>query len=259
MRFDTHCHLNDEQFQDDLDEVVRRAREDGIRFIVVPGIDVESSRRAIAIAQQYDGVYAAVGIHPESAKDVPEEDFETIRELARHEKVVAIGEIGLDYYWDTAPREQQHDVLRRQIAIAGECSLPIIIHNRESTADVVRILKEECPKRGVIGVMHCFTGSVETAKECMKIGFYISFGGPVTFKNAVGVREVAEQIPTERLLIETDSPYLSPHPFRGKRNEPMRVNQVLEVLSQVRAVDTEELALATTTNAFKLFSRIKTQ
>jgi TatD DNase family protein len=257
MLFDTHCHLNDEQFRDDLDEVIVRAKEAGVSHIVIPGVDVESSRRAISIAESHEGIYAAVGIHPEAANDVPAEAYEAIRQMARHPKVVAIGEIGLDYYWDTAPRPVQQEVLKKQIEVAADLGLPIVIHNRDATQDTVDLLQRECPNRGVVGVMHCFTGSYEIAVQCMKLGFYISFGGPVTFKNAKNVVEVAAKIPEDRLLIETDSPYLTPHPFRGKRNEPARVSLVAEKLAELKSVPVETLQNFTFENACRLFEKVR--
>ncbi|GEO26361.1 hydrolase TatD [Alicyclobacillus acidoterrestris] len=250
--FDTHCHLMDDQFADDLAAVLERAHSAGVSYVVVPAVDVQSARRAIAIAEQHEGVYAAVGIHPEAAKDVPASDFDEVERLALHEKVVAIGEIGLDYYWDAAPRPEQAAVLRRQIEIAKRVKQPVIIHNRESTQDIVQLLQDSGVDE-VGGVMHCFNETLDVAKACMALGFYISFGGPVTFKKAEDVRQVAAQIPDDRLLVETDSPYLSPHPFRGKRNEPARVRLVAEQVAQVRGVGVDTIAALTTKNALALF------
>ncbi|MCF8566285.1 TatD family hydrolase [Alicyclobacillus tolerans] len=255
MLFDTHCHLFDEKLLGDLKEVVERAKEAGVAEIVVPAVDVETSRQAIAIAEQFDGVYAAVGVHPEAANDASEEDFAEVAKLALHPKVVAIGEIGLDYYWDAAPRPKQQDVLVQQIRLAKQLGLPVAIHNRDATQDTVRILEQEC-KGDVHGVMHCFTGSFETAKQCMELGFFISFGGPVTFKNARNVREVAAKIPDEWLVVETDSPYLTPHPHRGKRNEPSYVALVAQMLAEVRGQDIRQLESYTTDNAHRLFPKI---
>ena len=255
MLFDTHCHLFDEKLRGDLKEVVERAKEAGVAEIVVPAVDVETSRQAIAIAEQFDGVYAAVGVHPEAANDASEEDFAEVAKLALHPKVVAIGEIGLDYYWDAAPRPKQQDVLVQQIRLAKQLGLPVVIHNRDATQDTVRILEQEC-KGDVHGVMHCFTGSFETAKQCMELGFFISFGGPVTFKNARNVREVAAKIPDEWLVVETDSPYLTPHPHRGKRNEPSYVALVAQMLAEVRGQDIRQLERYTTDNAHRLFPKI---
>lgn len=253
--FDTHCHLNDEQFENDIDEVMERATEEGITRIVIPGVDVRSSERAIRLAERFDGAYAAVGIHPESLKDLPDGVFDEIEALAKHPKVVAIGEIGLDYYWDVAPREYQQEVFKRQIDLAHGVGLPIIIHNRDATEDTVRLV-ESAPE-GLTGVMHCFTGSAETALRCIRKGFYISFGGPVTFKNAVNVQKTATQIPDEWLLVETDSPYLSPHPMRGKRNEPARVRLVAEKLALLKEKGMTEVAQLTMNNALRLFAKVE--
>ncbi len=254
MLFDTHCHLNDAQFEDDIEEVFERAREAGVTHIVVPGVDVPSSERAIRLAERFAGVYAAVGIHPESLADLSDSALDEIRALTSHPKVVAIGEIGLDYYWDVAPRPYQQEVFAAQINLANETGLPIIIHNRDATEDTVRMV-EEAPA-AVTGVMHCFTGSYETAMQCIRKGFYISFGGPVTFKNAVNVQKTATQIPDQSLFVETDSPYLSPHPLRGKRNEPARVRLVAEKLAELRGQSVEELAAITMKNALSMFQRI---
>lgn len=254
--FDSHCHLNDEQFTADFDEVWARAQEAGVVRVLVPGVDVVSSERAITLADRYDEVFAAVGIHPEAANGVPDRDFDRIEQLAAHPKVAAIGEIGLDYYWDAAPRDEQRDVLRRQIEIARRQSLPVVIHNRDATEDTVHLLEAEC--RGEVrGVMHCFTGDLPTARRCLDIGFLLSFGGPLTFKNAQPVRDTAAAIPLSSLLVETDAPYLSPHPLRGKRNEPMRVRLVAEALADVKGVDVAVLADTTFANAERLFPRAR--
>lgn len=236
--------------------MIDRARESQIHHIVIPAVDMETSKRAIELAAQYDFLYAAVGIHPEAANGVKESDYAELMELAKHPKVVAIGEIGLDYHWDAAPRDVSQEVLRNQIEIARQTGLPIIIHNRDATQDVVTILTEEC-RHEVVGVMHCFTGSYETAKQCMDLGFFISFGGPVTFKNAKNVKEVASKIPDPWLLIETDAPYLTPHPYRGKRNEPSYVRLVAETLAQLRNQTVDEIAEQTSNNALRLFHRVR--
>lgn len=211
--------------------------------------------RAVELAEQHDFLYAAVGIHPEAVNGIGDQDFARIADLAKHPKVVAIGEIGLDYHWDAAPREVSQDVLRTQIGIARELSLPVVIHNRDATMDVVQVLTEEC-RNEVPGVMHCFTGSYETALQCMNLGFYVSFGGPVTFKNAKNVKEVAARIPDEWLLVETDAPYLTPHPFRGQRNEPAHVRLVAETLAELRNQTLEEIGGLTSVNARRLFSKV---
>ncbi|AUO11999.1 TatD family hydrolase [Priestia megaterium] len=252
MLFDTHVHLNAEQYEDDLQEVINRALEKGVQNMVVVGFDEPTIKKAIQIAETYDFIYASVGWHPVDAVDMTDEHLAWIEELAQHPKVVALGEMGLDYHWDKSPKEVQKDVFRRQIRLARKVNLPIIIHNRDATEDVVTILKEEHVEE-VGGIMHCFTGSIEVAKQCMDMNMYISFGGPVTFKNAKKPKEVATELPLDKLLIETDCPYLTPHPFRGKRNEPGYVSYVAEQIAELKGITYEELAEITTANAKKLF------
>ncbi|MEI2442775.1 TatD family hydrolase [Priestia megaterium] len=252
MLFDTHVHLNAEQYEDDLQEVINRALEKDVQNMVVVGFDEPTIKKAIQIAETYDFIYASVGWHPVDAIDMTDEHLAWIEELAQHPKVVALGEMGLDYHWDKSPKEVQKDVFRRQIRLARKVNLPIIIHNRDATEDVVTILKEEHVEE-VGGIMHCFTGSIEVAKQCMDMNMYISFGGPVTFKNAKKPKEVATELPLDKLLIETDCPYLTPHPFRGKRNEPGYVSYVAEQIAELKGITYEELADITTANAKKLF------
>lgn len=252
MLFDTHAHLNAEQFDTDLEEVITRAKAEEVERIVVVGFDKPTITRAMELIEEYDFIYAAIGWHPVDAIDMTEEDLSWIKELSSHEKVVAIGEMGLDYHWDKSPKDVQKEVFRKQIALAKEVNLPIIIHNRDATEDVVTILKEEGAEE-VGGIMHCFTGSAEVARQCMDMNFYISFGGPVTFKNAKKPKEVAKEIPNDRLLIETDCPFLTPHPFRGKRNEPSYVKYVAEQLAELKGLTYEEIASITTENAKRLF------
>ncbi|MEH7380124.1 TatD family hydrolase [Bacillus sp. JJ1533] len=252
MLIDTHAHLNAIQYQDDLDEVIDRALTVGVEKIVVVGFDRETITRAIELADQYEFIYATVGWHPVDAIDMTDEDLKWIEELSAHPKVVALGEMGLDYHWDKSPKDIQKEVFRKQIALAKKVKLPIIIHNREATADIIEILQEENASE-VGGIMHCFTGSIEVAKQCIDMNFYISFGGPVTFKNAKKPKEVAAEIPLDRLLIETDCPYLTPHPFRGKRNEPSYVKYVAEQIAELKGVSFEEIAQKTSDNAKRFF------
>lgn len=252
MLFDTHVHLNADQYKEDLEEVINRALNEGISKMVVVGFDRPTIERAMELVEKYDFLYASVGWHPVDAIDMKDEDLLWIEELASHPKVVAIGEMGLDYHWDKSPKDVQKEVFRRQIQLAKRVKLPIVIHNRDATADIVEILKEEEAK-DVGGIMHCFSGSPETAKECVEMNFYISLGGPVTFKNAKKPKEVAEAIPLEKLLIETDCPYLAPHPYRGKRNEPSYVKLVAEQIAEIKGISFEEVAKATTENAKKIF------
>ncbi|ENQ3108320.1 TatD DNase family protein [Bacillus sp. 491mf] len=252
MLFDTHSHLNAEQFKEDLQEVIARMKEVGVSYTVVVGFDEVTIKKAIELAETYDFIYAAVGWHPVDAIDMTEEHLKWLEELAAHPKVVALGEMGLDYHWDKSPKEVQKEVFRKQIRLARKVNLPIIIHNREATQDIVDILKEENASE-VGGIMHCYSGGVEVAKQCVEMNFLISLGGPVTFKNAKKPKEVAMEIPMEQLLIETDCPYLTPHPFRGKRNEPSYVKLVAEEIAKLKGLFYEEVAIKTTENAKKLF------
>ncbi|NIK12719.1 TatD family hydrolase [Alkalibacillus almallahensis] len=252
MLFDTHVHLNADQFMEDRDEVIQRALDEGVTEMVVVGFDRKTIPIAIEIAEQYDFIYAAIGWHPVDAIDMQDEDLQWIEELSAHEKVVAIGEMGLDYHWDKSPKDVQKDVFRQQIALAKRVNMPIIIHNREATADIVEILKEEqAGETG--GIMHCYNDDVSYAKECLDLGFHISLGGPVTFKNATDPKIVAQEVPLEKLLIETDCPFLAPHPNRGKRNEPAYVKLVAEKIAELKEISVDEVAKETNKNAKNLF------
>ncbi|MVP02165.1 TatD family hydrolase [Paenibacillus lutrae] len=251
MLTDTHTHMNNEAFDEDRDEAILRAWENGVTRIVNVGFNRETIPSSIALAEKYDFIWTTVGWHPTDAIDMKPGDLEWIEELCKHEKVVAIGEIGLDYHWDTSPKDVQARVFREQIRLARKVGLPIVIHNRDAHKDIVDILKEEKAAE-VGGIMHCYSGSWETAKQCLDMNFHISFGGPITFKNAKQPKEVLQQVPLDRLLIETDAPYLTPHPFRGKRNETSYVRLVAEAAAELRGMSLEELAGATTENAVRL-------
>ena len=252
MLFDTHVHLNADQFDEDLEETISRAKEAGVQYMVVVGFDEKTINRALALVEEYEFLYAAVGWHPVDAIDFTDAHLRWLEELSAHPKVVALGEMGLDYHWDKSPKEVQKEVFRKQIQLAKKVKLPIIIHNRDADQDIVDILREEEASE-VGGIMHCFGGSVEIAMECLRMNFHISLGGPVTFKNAKRPKLVAQEIPLDRLLIETDCPYLAPHPFRGKRNEPALVKLVAEQIAELKELDYEEVAKHTTLNAKKLF------
>jgi len=252
MYIDTHVHLNADQYEEDLQEVIDRALEAKVERMVVIGFDRKTIERTMQLIEQYDFVYGVIGWHPVDAIDCTQQDLEWIEKLASHPKIVGIGEIGLDYYWDKSPKDVQQALFRKQIQLAQKINLPIIIHNRDATGDVVQILREE-NAASVGGVMHCFSGSVETARECITMNFMISLGGPVTFKNARLPKEVATEIPLEHLMIETDAPYLAPHPHRGKRNEPAFVPLVAEEIARLKGLTIEEIAQATTANAKKFF------
>lgn len=254
MLFDTHAHLNDPKFDEDREDVIKRAQEKyDVSRVVNIGYNRETIQTCLELAEAYDFIYAAVGWHPHDAKHMRDDDLAWIEQLAAHEKVVALGEMGLDYYWNNSPRDVQADVFRRQITLAKKVNLPIIIHDRDAHEEVVQILKEEHAEE-VGGVMHCFGGDWEIAKQCLSLGFYIGLGGPVTFKKADDVREIARKVPIDRLLIETDCPYLAPEPKRGKRNETGYVYYVAEKMAEVRGMSTEQLAAQTTENACRLFN-----
>lgn len=253
MLIDTHTHLDAKQFDEDREETIARAVEQGITRMINVGFNRETIPTTMKLAENYDFIYAAIGWHPQDAITMQEADMDWIAELSRHEKVVAIGEIGLDYYWDTSPKDVQHAVFRKQIGLARELGMPIVIHNRDAHEDTVRILREE-KAHEVGGVMHSFSGSWETAKLCLNMGFHLSFGGPITFKNAKQPKEVLKQTPIDRLLLETDAPYLTPHPHRGKRNESANVQLVAEAAAELKGLSYQEIAEITTRNAMELFS-----
>ena len=253
MIFDTHCHLNHEDLYKDLDNVINRAKEVGVSRFLVVGYDKPSSLLAVKLAEQYDFIYAAIGYHPTEINNLSEDDFNEIMDLLDHPKVVALGEIGLDYYWvkDLEERELQKKYFIRQIKEANKHRLPICIHNRDAINDCLTILKENHIDMG--GVMHCYSGSVEIMNEFIKCGMYISLGGPVTFKNAKTPKEVAKIVPLDKLLVETDSPYLAPHPYRGKQNEPSLIPLVIEEIALQKGLTKDEIEDATYANASKLF------
>lgn len=252
LLFDTHMHVNADQFKDDKEEVVQRAFDTGVKYMVVVGFDRTTIPLAMEIAEQYETIYAAIGWHPVDAIDMTDSDLEWIRELSSHPKVVAIGETGLDYHWDKSSKTVQDEVFRKQIRLAKEVNMPIIIHNREATEDIIKVLQEEDAQQ-VGGIMHCYNDDVRYVPSCLDMNFYISLGGTVTFKNAPLPKEVAVQVPIDRLLIETDSPFLAPHPNRGKRNEPSYVKLVAEKVAELRDMSLEEIGKKTTENAFRLF------
>ncbi|MCL1632455.1 TatD family hydrolase [Sporolactobacillus sp. CPB3-1] len=252
MLFDSHTHINDEAFDTDFSEVLHRAEAAGVRQMIVVGVDRSTIERVFPIIDQHQHIYGAIGWNPEDAVDMTEDDFRFIKQNLSHPGIVALGEIGLDYHWDKSPYSVQHTVFRRQIQLAKEAGLPLVVHNREATEDMFRILKEEHAET-VGGVMHCYSDDWMWAQRFIELNFYISFGGPVTFKNAALQRETVVQVPLDRLIIETDCPFLSPHPFRGKRNEPARVRLVAEKIAELKGLSFEEVAQATTENAQRCF------
>ena len=249
--FDTHAHILDDQFKEDLDQVIRNIY-DNMALVVNIGCNLEDCPRTVALAEQYDKVYAAVGLHPEDVKTYTPEGWDMICRLAEHPKVVGIGETGLDYYWDTSTKDAQKVLFEQHIDLAKQLHKPLVIHDREAHGDTLEILKRTNAKE-VGGILHAFSGSVEMAMEVIKMGFYIGLGGPVTFKNARKAVEVAQSIPLEYLVIETDCPYMAPVPFRGKRNEPMLVQHTATKIAELRGISVEELIEATYQNGKRIY------
>ena len=249
--FDTHAHYDDAQFDADREALLSAMPENGVGLILDPGCDLESSRAAIALAEQYPHVYAAVGYHPENCAPYQAADLDTLRTLAKHPKVVAIGEIGLDYYWEqNPPKAFQQEVFRAQLALAQELSLPVIVHDRDAHADCLAIVREFPEVRGVF---HCYSGSVEMARELWKLGWYLGFDGPVTYKNARKTVEVAAEVPLERLLLETDSPYMAPVPKRGTRNDSRNIAHIAAKIAEVRGMTADEVIRIAADNGKRLF------
>lgn len=252
MLIDSHAHLDDSRFDRDRDKLIKSLKELEVDLVINPGADLNSSIKAVSLSEKYDNIYAAVGVHPHSAKEMDESTIEILKSFTNREKVIAIGEIGLDYYYDNSPRDIQQKRFIEQLNLAKEVDLPVIIHTREATKDTFHILKE-AQDGNLEGVMHCFSGSVEMAMEYIKLGFYISLAGPVTFKNARVSKEVAKAVPLDKLMIETDAPYLTPEPYRGKRNEPFYVRYVAGTIAELRGISFEEVAKQTSENTKKLF------
>jgi TatD DNase family protein len=259
---DSHCHLNFPEFDEDRDKVIDKARRNGILKIVIPGIDIETSRSAIEYSHRYDDVFCAVGVHPNSGKSWTERSRSELRELAADEKVLAIGEIGLDYYRDYCPKETQREILSTQLVLASELNLPVIIHLRESAEDLIEILEKwhdqlvkiDSKLVGRPGVLHSYSSNLEIAQRMTDRYFKLGIGGPVTFHNAKDLQAIVTQLSLASLLVETDAPYLSPHPFRGERNEPTNVRIVAEKIAELKAVPVEMVAKATSHSAGMLFN-----
>ncbi|GFN36542.1 TatD family hydrolase [Tepidimicrobium xylanilyticum] len=255
MLVDSHAHLDDGRFDRDRDKLIKSLKEFGVDLVINPGADLNSSIKAVSISEEYDNIYAAVGVHPHSAKEMDEYTIDILKSFTNRRKVVAIGEIGLDYYYDNSPRDIQREKFIEQLNLAKEVKLPVIIHSRDANKDTFDILKEA--QDGTLrGVMHCYSGSVEMAMEYLKLGFYISLAGPVTFKNARVAKEVAKAVPLDKLLIETDAPYLTPEPYRGKRNEPIYVRYVAGTIAELKGISFEEVAKQTSQNAKRLFNLV---
>ena len=255
---DTHCHLNFQRYDHDRETVLRRAHEAGVTRIIAPAIDLATCAEVLRLADSYDGVYAAVGIHPNSARDFDAADIDKLRQFAAHPKVVAIGEIGLDYHWDRSPKSMQARAFTQQLDLASELELPVIIHNRDASQDVLEILAAwaaaaPASLSGRLGVLHSFSASADIARRAIELGFYLGFTGPLTFKKADELREIAGHAPPDRLLVETDGPFLAPVPKRGKRNEPAWVGCINAKLADLHGMSAEAMARQTTRNAEALF------
>ena len=250
MLFDTHAHMNDPAFDSDREEMILGLKEKGVEYVMNVGCCLESSGDCIKLSEQYPFVYASVGTHPDSADEVNEEVLEQYRRMAQHPKVMAIGEIGLDYYYETIPRQVQQKAFRMQLALAKELDMPVIVHERNAHDDGMRIVKEF---KGVTGVFHCYSGSAEMARQLVDMGWYIGFTGVLTFKNARKAVETAERIPLERIVLETDCPFMAPEPFRGKRNDPGYMYRMAERLAQIRGISVEKVHEVTMENAKRLY------
>lgn len=248
--FDSHAHYTDKAFNDDRKNMLGSLKESGICGVINCGADLESSKESLKLAEEYDYIYFACGIHPEEVENLPENYVDILRNLAKHKKCVAIGEIGLDYYWCQDTKEKQKEVFEKQLLLAEELNLPIIVHDREAHGDTLEILKKHKPQ----GVLHCFSGSVEMAKEVLKLGMYIGFGGALTFKNARKAIEVAEMLPPNRLLLETDCPYMAPVPMRGKRNDSSLIPFVAEKIGEITGLNPQEVLNIATENTKRLFN-----
>lgn len=250
MYFDTHTHLDDEKFDPDRELVIENLKKEGVSLAVNVGADLTSSKNSIALAEQYDFIYAAVGVHPNEVGEMQDEDLETLADMAKHEKVVAVGEIGLDYHYDEPGRDVQKLWFEKQLRLAQALNMPFIVHDRDAHQDTLELLK----KVGYYnGVMHCFSGSCEMAKILLDLGFYISIAGQVTFKNAPKVKEVAKMVPADRLFIETDSPYLTPEPHRGERNNSANVKFTCAKIAELKGISAEKLAKVTLENGKKFY------
>lgn len=247
--FDTHAHYDDNRFDDDRDDLLSSLSQKGVTKIINCGCNLKSSIKTVDLAERYDFVYAAIGVHPHEAEDTTDKDMSEIEKLYKNIKVVAVGEIGLDYHYDFSPRERQIEVFEKQLILANNLGLPVIIHDRESHEDTLNLLKKHKPQ----GVVHCFSGSVEMAKEILKLGMYIGLGGAVTFKNAKKPVEVAEYLPLDRLLLETDAPYMTPIPFRGQRCDSSHIAYTAVKIAEVKKFDVQELIDLCNSNAKKLF------
>ena len=249
--FDTHCHLDDERFEEDRAEAYRRMLEAGVKRCICVGSDLSSSRRCLDLAAAHEGIYAAVGVHPHEAKDVPQDYLDQMAQMLKEKKAVALGEIGLDFYYDLSPRDVQRKVMAEQMDLALQLNVPVIFHIRDAHGEMVDFFRNS--KKLPRGIIHCSTGSAEIVKEYVKMGFYISFAGPITFKKAPHLWEASKVVPLDRLLVETDSPYLSPEPLRGRRNEPANVVYAMKKVAALREIPEEKMAQITWENACRIY------
>jgi TatD DNase family protein len=257
MLIDTHTHLDDTRYDSDREATIERARQAGVGAFVTIGCDLTTSRSAVALADRHSDVFASIGVHPHEVKHIGDGWYDEIRRLAEHEKVVAYGEIGLDYHYNHSAPQEQRQRFREQVQLARELRLPVVIHTREAQEDTIKILKEEKASE-IGGVFHCFSGDAWLAKDALDLGFYLSFSGILTFGNAGMLRDIAKQAPLDRLLIETDCPYLTPVPHRGKRNEPAFVSHVAKQLAELHPeLSVEQIAQATSDNAKRLFTKLR--
>lgn len=256
MLVDSHCHLDFPDFADELDAVVQRGRDNGVGLFLTINTHLTRFERVLAVAERFADVYCTVGIHPHEAENEPFAETEKLLELARHPKVVGFGETGLDYFYDKSPRQRQQDSFRAHIAASRAASLPVIVHTRDADADTIAILGEEMGKGAFPGLIHCFSSSAELAEKACEMGMYISISGIVTFKKAEALQAAVKDVPLDRLLVETDCPYLAPIPFRGKRNEPAYVAHTAAKVAELKGISVEELAEATTDNFRRLFTKV---
>jgi TatD DNase family protein len=255
---DTHCHLNFDSYNEDRDAVIERAAKAGVTQIIIPAVDMETCEEAMALAAEHEGIFAAVGVHPNSTADFEPGMIERLREWSKAKRVVSIGEIGLDYYWDKSPKARQFEAFEAQLSLAAELQLPVIIHNREADEDVITVLEswvKTVPEsmKARLGVLHSFSAPLAIAERALALGFYLGFTGPITFKKADDLRQVAQNVPLNRLLVETDGPFLTPEPYRGKRNSPEYIPYIMDRLAALQNVSTDEMAKITTENAVRLF------
>jgi TatD DNase family protein len=252
MFIDTHAHLFYPNFTEDLDEVIERAKSSEVDYIIIPATDIGTAKQTLALADKYEMIYAQVGVHPHETKDWTNDNLKVIEELARHPKVVAIGEIGLDYYYDFSPKEKQIEAFRAQIELALKLDLPVVVHNRESDEDIMQIVREYCSS-GLRGQFHCFNGSLSYARDLIRMKYFVSFTGNITFKKADLLRETLSNIRLHYIMLETDSPFMTPIPYRGKRNEPSYVKYIAQQIAELHKIPIEEVARITSINAFRLF------